>query len=1120
MGWFRHSGTRQPAEGSSEEERAESGREALAANPGLIQTRDEAIINRLDGFAAYRGEDLLALPQISRMVDSIRRALGGSPALFAEHIAPSLRVFAAYAQFLPASGEGRHHCEYLGLLVHSLQTALAALNLARNVNFNTGVDPDKRGATTAAAMIACCLCGLVHDAGKINDFKIITRAGSPRREIPYSFVNSIPEFLARAWGMNVRDVYIIPGNYSPENRLRTARLPRYEILGLRSGRADKHELIGNEKKHLFIQARTEQFIADASYQLYEEFHMFSYQGQLNEDYRFPNRIYDLVRKADQMSAAYWESTRKPEGASWPDLSGILKQGEPASENEGGGQPPAGGREGAAQGGQPADQAPEPTPMKAPIPSPAPSAPARQAEERIGAIRPTARRRLAKALQDAFYQGLLLNDSPGGAVFPLGYADKADGRRKLVFLLDANHPSVAKHLVAAVEKAGDGGDLFKDAGRPRSGPGAVAVYLDAGIFLRSNAPDGCVRARPFALYGREHDSDGVRTCAVVPADALAPEGSVFRQRFGEWMRRGAWFKDATELNFGISQEDAAKAVPPEACRSSVAEAGADKDQEKAGSAGGEQEAPAKPALPDHGVPLRPGTKNKPDIPSFGTGLTGAQILDMEMRRMQERDKARQELKERMAAAAAPEGMAKAPAAEDLPDADAPSADAGSAPAAGELAQLESEKKPAGFGGDGSFVESVIARRIEADKAGHAGPSVAPAEASAKARAAEAEREKKAAPVVIGEFAEDREDDRRLKEIANAQREYWCSREDYSKLNSLPPEAKEELRARHAANIRSLAGGDTPLFKGIMHEISLRARHGSSRFALVSISGGGHCYAAFLWDEAQKRNSQGKKMQEQLKNAGFFPLAPRPDGKRSFIQTRDETWAELYYFECMMLGPDITALMALDGDEWQQRKVRRTVYHSAERPPTTWSYVRLFQIEVLGTPQGRKLMGKYNVMGDPNYVRTVAEAAFKDFCGEAARRLAAEAGKEAGRGSFVPPSLSSLRSCLPMSRQKVPPYVWRPGEKSCIDDPDKPVSVLKISFWPPEGPGEEIQPKPRRFKDEVLRFSRDPQSPAPAQAVAAMMGPGKARELGFGDAGDGSGADAGPGKAGQKEKAGEE
>ena len=71
------------------------------------------------GFAVYRGEDLLKMDQIKPLVEQLKNAFGGDVDTFNKHIYPSMRVLAAYCQFLPAS-ENRHHCEYLGLLTHLL----------------------------------------------------------------------------------------------------------------------------------------------------------------------------------------------------------------------------------------------------------------------------------------------------------------------------------------------------------------------------------------------------------------------------------------------------------------------------------------------------------------------------------------------------------------------------------------------------------------------------------------------------------------------------------------------------------------------------------------------------------------------------------------------------------------------------------------------------------------------------------------------------------------------------------------------------------------------------------------------------------------------------------------
>lgn len=258
------------------------------------------------GFAVYRGEDLLKMDQIKPLVEQLKNAFGGDVDTFNKHIYPSMRVLAAYCQFLPAS-ENRHHCEYLGLLTHSLQAAIVAMNYLRNCNVNFGVSPDHRNEHTLAYKIACTLAALLHDVGKINDWNIVTRvhkSSGMTVECSYNFIRSIPEFLAKSHNIDLKDVY-----GSPFNEELNLYVPKYEILNARPGRSNKHEIIGNNKQGLFVSSNTEELIADASYELYEDFHFYMY-ANLIDKMSITSLMQQVVQVADTESARFWAETHK------------------------------------------------------------------------------------------------------------------------------------------------------------------------------------------------------------------------------------------------------------------------------------------------------------------------------------------------------------------------------------------------------------------------------------------------------------------------------------------------------------------------------------------------------------------------------------------------------------------------------------------------------------------------------------------------------------------------------------------------------------------------------------------------------------------------------------------
>lgn len=265
-------------------------------------SENQKFLSQQKGFVVYKGEDLLSLDKIKPLVTQLESCFGGDKATFEQHVAPSLRVLAAYCQFLPAS-ENNHHSEPLGLLEHSIQSAIAAMNYLRNCNVNFGVNPDKRAEHTLAYKLTCTLASLLHDVGKINDWEITTTTADGK-VYKYSFVRSIPEFIAKTHKLKLNDVYADINDDS-----KSYGLPKYRILGARKGRSKKHEILGNEKKNLFISTATEELIANASYELYEDLHFYTYEKYLDSnELNVSSLISKVVGIADSESAKFWNDT--------------------------------------------------------------------------------------------------------------------------------------------------------------------------------------------------------------------------------------------------------------------------------------------------------------------------------------------------------------------------------------------------------------------------------------------------------------------------------------------------------------------------------------------------------------------------------------------------------------------------------------------------------------------------------------------------------------------------------------------------------------------------------------------------------------------------------------------
>ena len=586
------------------------------ATPQPVQeplTLDQFVLNEQKGFAVYRGEDLLKLKDLSGYVNSIKEALGGDESIFKQHIYPSMRVFAAYAQFLPAAGKDTvngHHKEFLGLLTHSLQTALVALNLARNVNFTFGKDPNKRSAVTSMYYVTSCLAALLHDVGKINDFKIQTtrkmRDGKTRT-YDYVFINSIPEFLAEAHELDInKDVYINPWDNSADNRIRTSHLPLYEILGMFPGRGKTHEIMSSEKKHLFVSINTEKLIAKTSRDMYEEFNYYAYQGQLASSVSTNNILYKLVNKADTISARYWLQRHSKDTISQEDVdkfNSYLK--EPLYKDEeidhlnnifNGDDctavvPP---NSSAQQANSPAEETEaeteeetwegenrNSTSVEPPVPTaksesakaaqktPAPVKDVQEPESAVHAVgRMTdteyrsvstsseARKALIDAMQNAIKATTIFIDKPKGLLFPFGYNDMS-GQRKLKFFL--RYDSKSKVFLNDWFKQANslsGHDILEEAGfEKRDLSSMLKVLLANDLVIPANSDNKLYQIMPMCMWSPEFIENGLFDAVLIKDLNILfdKESDILGFNEDSYKKRNVWFKDNSELCIDIDPE---------------------------------------------------------------------------------------------------------------------------------------------------------------------------------------------------------------------------------------------------------------------------------------------------------------------------------------------------------------------------------------------------------------------------------------------------------------------------------------------------------------------------------------------------------------------------------------
>lgn len=124
------------------------------------------------GIPAYRLDDLLALDEVQHHIKNIRQGLPMGKEEFDRLLLPVIRNLAAHFHCLPAS-ERHHHRAPLGLLCHSLQVGVFAMNSARSRYFQTGITPRQIRDNEVRWHVAAALGGMLHDAGKpLTDYVI------------------------------------------------------------------------------------------------------------------------------------------------------------------------------------------------------------------------------------------------------------------------------------------------------------------------------------------------------------------------------------------------------------------------------------------------------------------------------------------------------------------------------------------------------------------------------------------------------------------------------------------------------------------------------------------------------------------------------------------------------------------------------------------------------------------------------------------------------------------------------------------------------------------------------------------------------------------------------------
>ncbi len=128
------------------------------------------------GLPAIAPEKILASQ--TELIARIDDALGFSEEACRRLVLPPIRRYAAFVHLLPAS-RGHHHQGGGGLFRHGLEVAFATARASAAVIFSNTGTPRERRDEEPRWRLGCCLCGLLHDAGKpLSDVVVSDAAGS------------------------------------------------------------------------------------------------------------------------------------------------------------------------------------------------------------------------------------------------------------------------------------------------------------------------------------------------------------------------------------------------------------------------------------------------------------------------------------------------------------------------------------------------------------------------------------------------------------------------------------------------------------------------------------------------------------------------------------------------------------------------------------------------------------------------------------------------------------------------------------------------------------------------------------------------------------------------------
>lgn len=202
------------------------------------------------------------------LLEQIQSSVIVSKLLYEKHYLGAIRRFAAFAHLLPAS-QSHHHRGAGGLLRHSMECGLMALQGSDKMLLDLGKAPSHRRELEPRLQLAAFLGGLCHDAGKPATDVVVT---SHDRE--------------QVWQPIRENLW----DWAQRNGIQSY------FLEWRAGRHKQHQALSNLLADRIITTETLAWIAEGGTEL-----VVWLMESLNENPTTENRLFDLVKRADQQS---------------------------------------------------------------------------------------------------------------------------------------------------------------------------------------------------------------------------------------------------------------------------------------------------------------------------------------------------------------------------------------------------------------------------------------------------------------------------------------------------------------------------------------------------------------------------------------------------------------------------------------------------------------------------------------------------------------------------------------------------------------------------------------------------------------------------------------------------